>query len=214
MAVSSAGEGRQLVPTSEDRETAIGHGRIKKRNNAVTAVLCGTLPAMLLAFYSSFTWERWLCGVLLGLIWANAFEYAYHRWLLHQPRNPLGTGHREHHAQIGTPEAPEHIALASSPQNVFLLFAVNSIPALPICLLTGRWAILSGVFIGWMVYLISAEEVHWRIHMNGRLPAGLHFARDYHMSHHDVPNSRYNVFLPLCDFLLGTAELRKSKASV
>jgi Fatty acid hydroxylase superfamily len=201
------------VSAIEAREISIDHGRIKKRNNAATAVLCGTLPAMVLGLYSSFTWERWLFGVLLGLIWANGFEYAYHRWLLHRPRNPLGIGHREHHAQIGTPESPEHIALASSPLNVFLLFAVNSIPAVLICLITGLCAILSGVFIGWMVYLISAEEIHWRIHMNGWLPVGLQFARDYHMSHHDVPNSRYNIFLPMCDFLLGTAP-PKSKAPV
>ena len=197
----------------EAREISIDHGRIKKRNNAATAVLCGTLPAMVLGLYSSFTWERWFFGVLLGLIWANGFEYAYHRWLLHHPGNPLGIGHREHHAQIGTPESPEHIALASSPLTVFLLFAVNSIPAVLICLMTGLWAVLSGVFIGWMVYLISAEEIHWRIHMNGPLPVGLQFARDYHMSHHDVPNSRYNIFLPMCDFLLGTAP-PKSKAPV
>lgn len=194
------------------RETAIGHGHSKKRNNAVTAVLCGTLPALLLAFYSSFTWERWLFGVLLGLIWGNTFEYAYHRWLLHYPRNPLGTGHREHHAQTGSPEAPEHIALASSPLNVFFLFAINSIPALLICLVTGLWAILSGVFIGWTFYLVLAEEIHWRIHMNGRLPAGLQFARVYRLSHHDVPSSRYNIFLPLCDFLMGTTQRPTSKA--
>jgi hypothetical protein len=200
------------VPTTiETCETAIRHGRTKKRNNAIAALLCGALPAVLLAFHSSVTWERVVLGVLLGVIWGNAFEYAYHRWLLHHRRNPLGRGHREHHAQIGTPEAAEHVALASSPQNVFLLFAVNSIPALLLCLLTGLWGILSGVFIGWMVYLISTEEIHWRIHMNGRLPASLQFARDYHMSHHDVPSSRYNVFLPLCDFLLGSAQPRKMR---
>jgi hypothetical protein len=208
-------KGTPIVLTPiEARETSIRCGRSKKRNNAMTAIVCGTLPAILLGFHSSVTWERCLFGVLVGVIWGNAFEYAYHRWLLHHPRNPLGTGHREHHAQIGTPEAAEHVALASSPQNVVLLFAVNSIPALLICLLTGLWAILSGVFIGWMVYLISTEEIHWRIHMDGRLPAGFQFARSYHLSHHDVPTSRYNVFLPLCDFLLGSADARKSKAAV
>lgn len=199
---------------TDARESAISYGRTTKRNNAATAVLCGTLPAVWLGLYSSFTWERWFFGVLLGLIWGNAFEYAYHRWLLHHPRNPLGTGHREHHAQIGTPKAAEHIALAGSPLNVFLLFAVNSIPALLICLVTGLWALLSGVFIGWMVYLILAEEIHWRIHMNGWLPAGLQLARAYHMSHHDVPNSRYNVFLPLCDFMMGSTEPRRSKPNL
>lgn len=198
----------------EVRETAIRVGLTKKRNNAIAALLCGSLPAGLLGFYSSVTWERFLIGVLLGVIWGNAFEYAYHRWLLHHPRNPLGTGHREHHAQIGTPEAAEHIALASSPQNVFLLFAVNSVPAVLICLLTGLWGILSGVFIGWMVYLISTEEIHWRIHLNGRLPSCLQFAREYHMTHHDIPNARYNVFLPLCDFVMGSTEIRKNKVSI
>jgi hypothetical protein len=209
-----SGEESTVPTTIEALGPAIRHGQTKKRNNAIAAVLCGTLPAVLLGFYSSVTWEHFLIGVLAGVIWGNAFEYAYHRWLLHHPRNPLGTGHREHHAQIDTPEAPEHVALASSPQNVFLLFAVNSVPALLICLLTGFWAILSGVFIGWMVYLISAEEIHWRIHMNGWLPPGVQFARGYHLSHHDVPNSRYNVFLPLCDFLLVTAGQRESKAPV
>jgi hypothetical protein len=205
---SGAGEG-QVATTMEASETAIRHGQTKKRHNAVAALLCGTLPAVLLGLYSSVTGERLLLGVLIGLMWGNAFEYAYHRWLLHHPRNPLGTGHREHHAQIGTPQAAEHVALASSPQNVFLLFAVNGIPALLIGFLTGLWGILSGVFIGWMLYLISTEEIHWRIHMNGRLPAGLQFARAYHLSHHDVPSSRYNVFLPLCDFLLGSAHQMK-----
>lgn len=201
-----------LAPAVEARETALRHGRAKKRNNAIAALLCGILPAALLAFYSSVSWERFVFGVLLGMIWGNAFEYAYHRWLLHHPRNPLGTGHREHHAQIGTPETAEHVALASSPQNVVLLFAVNSVPALLICFLTGLWGVLSGIFIGWMVYLISTEEIHWRIHMDGWLPSALHFARVYHLSHHDVPTSRFNVFLPLCDFLMGSSETRKSKA--
>ena len=190
----------------EALEIAIRHGRDKKRANAATALLCGIVPAALLGFYFPFTWERFLVGALLGLLWANAFEYAYHRWLLHHPHNPFGREHREHHAQNGTPEAAEHIAFASSPPNVVLLFAVNSIPALLVCLLTGLWSIFSGLFVGWMIYLIVAEEIHWRIHMNGRLPAGLRRARAYHLSHHDVPNSRYNVFLPLCDVLMGSKE--------
>jgi hypothetical protein len=35
------------------------------------------------------------------------------------------------------------------------------------------------------------------------LPPGLGFARAYHLSHHDIPNTRYNVFFPLFDFLFG-----------
>jgi sterol desaturase/sphingolipid hydroxylase (fatty acid hydroxylase superfamily) len=67
------------------------------------------------------------------------------------------------------------------------------------------------MFVGWTVYLIAAEEVHWRIHMDGWLPPGLRFARAYHMSHHDIPNARYNVFLPLFDCLLGNASVPEVK---
>ena len=72
--------------------------------------------------------------------------------------------------------------------------------------------ITPGIFIGWTVYLVTTEEIHWRIHMDGWLPPGLRFARAYHLQHHDVPNSRYNVFLPLFDSLFGnTGSTRKSK---
>jgi len=178
-------------------------GRSRKRKNAIAAVLCGVLPALCLGMYSSVDGKRLLLGVLIGLIWGNGFEYAYHRWLLHHPRNPLGTGHRDHHARVGTAEEAEFVALASSPLNVFLLFAVNSIPAVLMATLFGLWGILSGVFVGWMIYLIVTEEIHWRIHMNEWLPAVLRYARAHHMSHHDVPNSRFNVFLPIFDLLLG-----------
>ena len=98
-------------------EIAVRHGRDKKRRNAIAALLCGAVPAVLLSFYSvsAASWELCLLGFIVGLIWGDAFEYVYHRWLLHRPRSPLGTGHHEHHAQTGTPEEAEHVALISSP---------------------------------------------------------------------------------------------------
>src|SRR5215469_3859677 len=78
----------------------------------------------------------------------------------------------------------------------------------------GCQGLLSGVFVAWSIYLIVTEEIHWRIHMNGWLPPGLGFARAYHLSHHDVPNSRYNVFLPLFDFLFESTRPRKSRVAV
>ena len=197
------------------KQIAVRHGRDKKRNNAIVALLCGVVPALLLSLHSAFAarWQFWF-GLMVGSIWGNAFEYVYHRWLLHRPRSPLGAGHHEHHARIGTPEEAEHVALISSPVNVVLLFVVNGVPAFLIASALGQWGWLSGVFIGWSVYLIVTEEIHWRIHMNGWLPAGLRFARAYHMSHHGIPNSRYNVFLPLFDFLLGSAGPGRSKVPV
>jgi hypothetical protein len=204
------------VPTPmELTQIAVWRGCNKKRNNAIAAVLCGALPALALGFhFSSIAWAVWLIGLFVGLIWGNAFEYVYHRWFLHQPRSPLGAEHREHHAQIGTPEQAEHVALISSPLNIVFLFVINGVPAFLLTSLIGLQGILSGVFLGWAVYLIVTEEIHWRIHMNGWLPPGLRFTRAYHMSHHAYPNSRYNVFLPLFDLLFGNTGHRRSKVPV
>jgi len=204
------------LPTPiELTKIAVRHGCKKKRNNAIAAVLCGALPAIALSLhFSSIAWRAWLIGLIVGLIWGNAFEYLYHRWLLHQSGSPLGAEHRAHHAQIGTPEQAEHVALISSPVNIVLLFVINGVPAFLITSLFGLPGILSGVFIGWAAYLIATEEIHWRIHMNGWLPPGLQFARAYHMSHHARPNSRYNVFLPLFDLLFGNMGQARSKVPV
>jgi hypothetical protein len=204
--------GLTSLPTPiELTQSAVRHGHAKKRNNAMAAVLCGALPAIVLSFHSFVAGGTRLpgriagliVGLCVGLIWGNGFEYVYHRWLLHQSGGPHAAGHREHHAQIGTPEQAEYVALISSPLNIVLLFVINGVPAFLIATLTGLRGILAGVFVGWAVYLIATEEVHWRIHMNGWLPPGLGFARAYHMSHHARPNTRYNVFLPLFDLLFG-----------
>jgi hypothetical protein len=202
------------LPTeTEIRDTAMGHAQHKKWRNAVAAVFCGICPALWLGFQSHPTWQDWLLGLIIGLIWGNAFEYAYHRFLLHRPRTQHGAGHQEHHAQIGTPREAEFVALISSPVNIVLLFVINGIPGLLVSFLLGLQGILCGVFIGWSVYVILCEEIHWRIHMKGWLPPGLQFARAYHMSHHDIPNSRYNVFFPIFDLLFGSVEVGKTKLS-
>jgi hypothetical protein len=212
------------VPTPlELTQIAVRHGCNKKRNNAIAAILCGALPAVALSFHSSsISRNKGVIGLIVGLvvglvvgsIWGNAFEYVYHRWLLHQSGSAHAAGHREHHAQIGTPGQAEHVALITSPLNVVLLFVINGVPAFLLTSLIRLPGIFSGVFIGWAVYLIATEEIHWRIHMNGWLPPGLRFARAYHMSHHARPNSRYNVFLPLFDFLLGNTAQGTSKVAV
>ena len=81
-----------------------------KRNNALTAMLCGALPALLLAIYSPPTHRQWLIGLAIGLVWANAFEYFYHRYLLHRPTSSFSRGHRQHHASVGDPTELERDA--------------------------------------------------------------------------------------------------------
>ena len=187
---------------AEIREIAIRHGRAKKRNNAIVAILSGAVPGVVLSHYVLPDWKCWFAGLIAGLLWSNAFEYAYHRWLLHRPRSSFGRGHLDHHMHVGTPGEPEHVSLGRRPFHIALLFASNGIVVIALDLLLG-FRVAPGIFVGWTVYLVAAEEIHWRIHMDAWLPPGLRFARAYHMSHHEIPNTRYNVFLPFCDFLFG-----------
>ncbi|MBV8890596.1 MAG: sterol desaturase family protein [Acidobacteria bacterium] len=198
------------MTADEIQGLAIEHGRSKKRNNALVAVLSGAVPGLVVNHYLSASWGHWLAGLLIGLIWGNAFEYVYHRWLLHRPRTSFGKGHLEHHINVGTPEEAEHVSLGRRSYHIALLFASNGVVVLALDLLL-HLKITPGIFVGWTVYLIAAEEIHWRIHMTGWLPPGLRFSQAYHMSHHDIPNTRYNVFLPIFDFLLGSATSRAFK---
>lgn len=190
------------MTAAEIRDIALEHGRTKKRNNALVAFLSGAVPGLVLNHYLPADWKHWALGLVIGLIWGNAFEYSYHRWLLHRPRSTFGKGHLEHHMNVGTPEEGEHVSLGRRPYHIALLFASNGVIVMALDLLFGL-RLTPGIFVGWTFYLVAAEEIHWRIHMDGWLPPGLRFARAYHMSHHDIPNTRYNVFLPLFDFLLG-----------
>lgn len=200
------GTGEPMTTPVEVRTAAVQHGLQKKRNNAAVAILSGALPGIIIGHYVSPHWQSWAAGILIGLLWGNGFEYAYHRWLLHRPRSSFAKGHLEHHKNIGTAEEPEHVSLGRRPVHIALLFVSNGIPLITADLALGL-KMASGIFLGWTIYLIAAEEIHWRIHMDGWLPRGLRYARAYHMSHHDVPNTRYNVFLPLFDYLLGNTAL-------
>jgi Fatty acid hydroxylase superfamily len=190
--------GNESESESVSRPLAIARGRTLKRANALTALLCGGVPAAILALKFPSTPAKFLAGFFVGLLWANAFEYVYHRFLLHTPGNFTSRGHLEHHASVGTPFEAEHVNLGGSPLWVVLLFVLNSAPVIAADLLL-RLGAAPGILVGFAVYLILVEEVHWRIHVGGWLPPGLRAARAYHLAHHDRPDSRYNIFLPLFD---------------
>lgn len=195
-----------MLTAREVKVVAIEHGRAKKRNNAIVALLSGALPAVILSFYLPTNWQRWIIGITIGLVWGNGFEYAYHRWLLHWPQSSFGKGHLEHHMNVGTPEEAEHVNLGKSPLHIIPLFLSNGLLIITIDRLLDL-RITPGIMVGWSLYLIAAEEIHWRIHLQEWLPPGLRFARAYHMGHHDIPNARYNVFLPLFDFVFGNSRI-------
>jgi hypothetical protein len=189
--------------TSTGALPAIVRGREIKKWNALTAAACGGLPAVLLFVLLPTTPLRWVLGFIFGLIWANWFEYAYHRYLLHWPGTFFAEEHLRHHMSVNTPSEAEHLNLGGSPMWVVLLFVINGSPLVAIdCLL--HLGTASGLFAAFMVYFIVVEEVHWRLHLGEWLPAACDPARAYHLAHHERPNSRYNIFLPLWDVLLGS----------
>lgn len=192
------------TPTFDElTATALAHGRAIKRTNALTALLCGALPAIILALLIPSTPERWLIGFFLGLLWANAFEYVYHRFLLHLPTSFFGRNHLLHHASVGTPTEAEHINLGGPPIWVCALFAINGLPVVALDLLF-RFGFAPGIFLGFSAYFVLVEEIHWRIHVGEWLPSALSFARQHHFAHHDRADQRFNIFLPLFDWLFSS----------
>ncbi|PYT84794.1 MAG: hypothetical protein DMG40_00735 [Acidobacteria bacterium] len=185
---------------------AFAVARMQKVKNAMTAILCGAVPAAFLGTRFPTSPWHWLVGFAVGLVWANAFEYFYHRYLLHLPGNYLGRMHELHHASVGTPLEVEHLNLGGTPPLVLAAFVLNGLLVTFFGEVLFKLRISPGIFIAFTVYVILMEEVHWRIHVGGWLPAWLNFGRDHHLHHHDRPDARYNVFFPLFDWLLGTAK--------
>lgn len=191
------------MEASGSTTTLLTHACELKRNNALTAILCGALPGLLLAVYAPPSRDEWLLGLAIGLVWANAFEYFYHRYLLHRTRGTLGTGHILHHITSGKENEVEHLTFGESPLWVMLLFVTNGAPV-ALADLLWRFPLAPGILLGFTAYFVAVEEIHWRIHLGGWLPPMLRASRSYHLDHHDIPEGRYNVFCPLFDVLLGT----------
>jgi sterol desaturase/sphingolipid hydroxylase (fatty acid hydroxylase superfamily) len=185
-------------------QSTLERSRRLKLLNAFTAISCGGLPAVILGLLFPGGPQRYLIGFVVGILWGNAFEYWYHRSLLHGSLNPLSRRHMEHHAASGTAEEAEHVNFGESPVWVVLLFLANGGAAVIADVILGL-RIAPGVLTAFSVYFVVLEEIHFRIHLNGPLPLGLRSAKVYHLFHHDRPDSRFNVFLPLFDWVCGTA---------
>ena len=182
---------------------ALRRGRQINTHNAVTAALCGIVPAAVFAWQSFPTAKMWLIGMAIGFVWANGFEYALHRWLLHWPGTWTGDGHMLHHASLGQPNEPLYVNLAGRPLLVVAMFVLNIWPFV-LADYFFHLKLTPGVLISFAVYFILTEEIHWRFHMGGWLPRWLAAARARHMRHHHGPTADFAIFWPLFDVLLGT----------
>ncbi len=194
------------VASQSDPQT-LACGRAINTRNAITAALCGVVPAVIFAWQSFPGATMWAAGLVIGFIWANGFEYALHRWPLHWPGTWTGDGHMLHHASLGRPDEPLYVNLAGRPVLVIGMFVLNIWPfAMADYYL--RLNLVPGVLLSFALYFILTEEIHWRFHMGGWLPRWLDAARARHMRHHDVPTTDFAIFWPLFDVLLRTTAPR------
>jgi Fatty acid hydroxylase superfamily len=187
------------------RSAEIARARRVKRVNAITALLTGVLFAALALKLTPFESGAFdplhlVAGFLAGLVYANAFEYVLHRFFLHWGEGFLVQRHGLHHDTAGAPEEPRYVNFATSPWVVMLVFVLNALPVLALEFFL-RVGLAVGIFAGFTVYFIAYEEIHWRFHLGGWLPGWLHAARTHHMLHHGGFEGRYNVFLPIFDWV-------------
>ncbi len=181
-------------------ETRIRGLRIK-RNNLLTALLCGLILVLISAEFAAPSRAGFLVGLLAGFVYANGFEYCLHRFLLHADRGSFSQQHMVHHSTLGSPDAALYVNFSSSLWGVVGLFGVNALPFLIL-----QWAFhtgwVAGVFVSFSFYYIAFEEIHWRTHMGGWLPRWVAPAARHHLQHHSNDTVHFNVFLPMFDWLV------------
>lgn len=132
-------------------------------------------------------------GLLFSFLHANIFEFFFHRWY-HDPKSPRFKSHAEHHTTQFTETEAEHVTLfGGSPLGIMTLFAVNIAPWLFV-------RIWPSILLGFGLYLLLTEEIHWRAHLGGWLPEAW---RKHHLGHHEFPPKSFNVWLPIGDWLFG-----------
>lgn len=194
---------------AEERSRNLAVSLRVKRNNAITALLMGlvfTLLAVRMA--RNIGGADIVLGALAGILYANAFEYIVHRFFLHGSEGLLVQQHGLHHS--AAPNEVKYLLFSGSAGAVVLVFALNAIPVFAIA----HWlngGIAAGMFAAFTAYYIAYEEIHWRIHVGG-LPKWMRFARRHHMLHHRGEEGRYNIFLPVFDWVFHRAS-RNSRRS-
>jgi hypothetical protein len=181
-------------------ETRIQGLRIK-RNNLIAAFLSGLTLTLVSVKLVAPSGIGFLFGLLAGLVYANGFEYCLHRFLLHCGHGFFSRQHMVHHSTLKSPEAARYVNFSRNPWGVVGLICANALPFFVLQrIFHSGWA--AGVFTSFALYYIAFEEIHWRTHMGGWLPASLQAAARHHMRHHADHGGHFNVFLPMFDWLV------------
>jgi len=174
-----------------------------KRNNLLAAALSGALLAGISLWFFPHSLPGIPGGFVLGFLYANGFEYCLHRFILHGRRGFFRQEHIVHHATLSSPEIARYVNFSSNPWGVVGLFLANAAPFLFM-----QWYFhnvwTAGVFVGFAIYYVAFEEIHWRMHMGGWLPKWLRPAARHHLLHHAQESAGFNVFLPIFDWLAGS----------
>jgi hypothetical protein len=196
-----------MPSVDEIRAVAKLQGLRIKRNNLIASFLSGltlVFVSIKLVPHSTISIGGFLLGTVAGLFYANGFEYCLHRFLLHAGRGVFSEQHMVHHTTLQSPDAARYVNFSSNPLGVVALFFANAIPFLLLQRIThGGW--IAGVFPSFALYYMAFEEIHWRTHMGGWLPRWLRPAARHHMLHHAGGTDRFNVFLPIFDWLIEPA---------
>src|SRR6266404_3718832 len=172
-----------------------------KRNNLLAAVLSGAVLVWISLWFFPHSAIGILNGLVLGFFYANGFEYCLHRFILHSGRGFFGQQHMVHHTTLNSPEAARYVNFSSNPWGVVALFFANALPFLVLeRIFKNGW--VAGAFVSFALYYIAFEEIHWRTHMGGWLPAWLAPAARHHLRHHADDTGHFNVFLPMFDWIV------------
>jgi hypothetical protein len=186
------------------RTAATAQGLKTKRNNLIAAILSGlTLLAISIVVvpHVKISTTGFLLGAVAGFLYANGFEYCLHRFLLHSGRGVFSQQHMVHHNTLQSPEAARYVNFSSNPWGVVALFFANAVPFLILEWIT-RAAWITGIFPSFALYYVAFEEIHWRSHMGGWLPRSVRLAARHHLRHHARDTGRFNVFLPIFDWII------------
>jgi hypothetical protein len=172
-----------------------------KRNNLVAAFLSGSMLALISVEFVVPSQIGFLFGLLVGFVYANGFEYGLHRFLLHCGQGGFSQQHMVHHATLKSLDAARYVNFSSDPWGVVALFCANALPFFALeWIFKNGW--MAGAFVSFALYYIAFEEIHWRTHMGGWLPAWLAIAARHHLRHHADDTDYFNVFLPMFDWIV------------